>query len=382
MAVDATVRGAGIFGLSVAWSLTLRGARVRVIDPNGVGAGASGGVVGALAPHVPENWNPKKAFQLDSLLMAEAYWAQVEGVCGLPSGYGRLGRVQPLADARAVDLARARIAGAQALWQGRAAWQVVGMQADAGAGASAEVSAEVSADTGADAGADTGADTGADRVAAWGAWRPHSPTGYYVYDTLSARMHPRMAAQALAEAIRVKGGEIVQAGREEGAVIWCTGVADLEAMSAARARPVGGGVKGQGALLRYEASGLPQIFAGGVHVVPHANGTVAVGSTSEREYSDARSTDAQLDAVIAAARAALPALADAPVIERWAGVRPKARSRAPMLGAHPLHKGAYIANGGFKIGFGMAPKAGEVMADLVLGGAADIPQGFEPEASF
>ena len=370
MAVDATVRGAGIFGLSVAWSLILRGARVRVIDPHGVGAGASGGVVGALAPHVPENWNPKKAFQLESLLMAEAYWKQVEAVCGMPSGYARLGRVQPLVDARAVDLARGRIAGAQALWQGRAAWQVVGMQADAGA--------EVSA--GADA--DTGADTGADTVAEWGAWRPHSPTEYYVYDTLSARMHPRMAAQALAEAIRVKGGEIVQAGREEGAVIWCTGVADLEAMSAARARPVGGGVKGQGALLRYEASGLPQIFAGGVHVVPHADGTVAVGSTSEREYSDARSTDAQLDAVIAAARAALPALADAPVIERWAGVRPKARSRAPMLGAHPLHEGAYIANGGFKIGFGMAPKAGEVMADLVLGGAADIPQGFEPEASF
>ena len=71
--VDLTVMGAGIFGLSIAWEATQRGARVRVIDPHGAGAGASGGLVGALAPHVPENWNPKKAFQLDSLLMADRW---------------------------------------------------------------------------------------------------------------------------------------------------------------------------------------------------------------------------------------------------------------------------------------------------------------------
>ncbi|WP_412509844.1 FAD-dependent oxidoreductase, partial [Roseovarius sp. SYSU LYC5161] len=60
---DITVMGAGIFGLSCAWCCLKRGARVRVIDPGGPGAGASGGIVGALAPHVPENWNDKKAFQ-------------------------------------------------------------------------------------------------------------------------------------------------------------------------------------------------------------------------------------------------------------------------------------------------------------------------------
>ncbi|HIF77741.1 MAG TPA: FAD-binding oxidoreductase, partial [Sulfitobacter sp.] len=63
--VDVTVRGAGIFGLSVAWACALRGASVQVVDPAGPAAGASGGIVGALAPHVPENWNAKKAFQLD-----------------------------------------------------------------------------------------------------------------------------------------------------------------------------------------------------------------------------------------------------------------------------------------------------------------------------
>jgi glycine/D-amino acid oxidase-like deaminating enzyme len=52
-----------------------------------------------------------------------------------------------------------------------------------------------------------------------------------------------------------------------------------------------------------------------------------------------------------------------------------------MLGAHPRHAGQFIANGGFKIGFGMAPKVAEVMADLMLDGRDEIPAGFRPEAS-
>ena len=67
--VDVTVRGAGVFGLSVAWACARRGARVRVVEPVGVGAGASGGVTGALAPHVPEGWNTPKAFQLQLSLI-------------------------------------------------------------------------------------------------------------------------------------------------------------------------------------------------------------------------------------------------------------------------------------------------------------------------
>ena len=89
---EVTIRGAGIFGLSVAWACLQKGATVRVIDPYGPGAGASGGIVGALAPHVPENWNAKKAFQFESLLMAQPFWAEVEALGGLSSGYGRTGR--------------------------------------------------------------------------------------------------------------------------------------------------------------------------------------------------------------------------------------------------------------------------------------------------
>ena len=41
-----------------------------------------------------------------------------------------------------------------------------------------------------------------------------------------------------------------------------------------------------------------------------------------------------------------------------------------------------IANGGFKIGFGMAPKIAQVMTALILEWQNDIPEGFEVSASF
>jgi glycine/D-amino acid oxidase-like deaminating enzyme len=338
--VDMTVRGAGIFGLSIAWAAARRGARVRVIDPWGVGAGSSGGVVGALSPHVPEAWNAKKAFQLESLLMAGGWWAAVEAAAGKPSGYGRLGRLQPLADAAAMELARERAAGAVKLWQGRAEWRVV--------------------------------------RATGSLWEPASPSGWLVEDTLSARIAPRMALEALVGAITARGGEVLREGEEAGPVIHATGVRGLEELSAALGRKVGSGVKGQALSLRFEARDRPQLFVDGLHIVPHMDGTVAVGSTSETSWT-VEGTDGQLEGLRDRAVAAIPALAGAEVVDRWAGVRPRAASRAPLLGAWPGRAGHYVANGGFKIGFGMAPKVAEVMADLVLEGRDGVPEGFRLE---
>ncbi|WP_299408297.1 FAD-binding oxidoreductase [uncultured Roseobacter sp.] len=342
--VDITIRGAGIFGLSIAWACVQRGAKVQIIDPNGAGSGSSGGVVGALAPHVPENWNPKKAFQLDSLLMAQNFWQEVEATGAVSAGYTQSGRIQPILDAAGLALAKQRTETAPVHWGNKATWSVEKIGDDA--------------------------------------WMPASPTRWVIRDTLSAHLHPRRACAALVAALAAQDVPITSEGKERGKVIWACGVEGLSMLNEERPRLVGNGVKGQAALLQFNAPGAAQIFADTVHIIPHLDGTVAVGSTSERDFDDPRSTDEKLDDVIEKARNAVPALKNAPVVQRWAGVRPRARSRAPMLGEWPGRTGHFIANGGFKIGFGMAPKIATVMADLVLENRNDIPQGFEVSASF
>ncbi|NBZ87403.1 NAD(P)/FAD-dependent oxidoreductase [Stagnihabitans tardus] len=335
---DLTVMGGGIMGLSCAWEAVRRGLRVQVVERAGIGAGASGGLVGALAPHAPEQWNAGKAFQLEALLMAEAHWTEVAEASGLSPGYARTGRLQPILDASALDLARQREAQAATLWQGRAAWSV---------------------------------------IPAGGAFSPASPTGFLIHDTLTARLSPRQALAALAQALREKGARIAQEAEPEGAVIWATGHQGLAELSQALGRKIGQGVKGQALSLRLPGFEThPQVYAEGLYIVPHEDGSIAIGSTSENTYTH-EDTDAQADALLAKARALIPALQEAPEITRWAGIRPRAQSRQPLIGAWPLRPGHFIANGGFKIGFAVAPLCAKLLIDAIEG-KDEIPDTFRP----
>lgn len=344
MARHLTVVGAGIFGLCCGWELARRGARVTVIEAERIGAGSSGGTVGALAPHAPGAWNPKKQTQLEALIAAESWWLAVRNAGGVDPGYARSGRLQPVA-AGAEDQARARVQAAAQDWL--APFRMTLTEAPSGA------------------------------------LVPDSASGLWLADNLTARLSPRAACAALAAAIRARGGEIIEAaGRQrpedlpQGA-IWATGVAGLADLGRDLGRKAGDGVKGQSALLAHSAPGAPQVFADGLHMVPHADGTTAIGSTSEPGREDT-TTDEQLEALIARARALCPQLAGAEVLERWAGIRPRAASRAPLVGAWPGRPGNFIANGGFKIGFAMAPAVAAMLADLILDGADRIPTGFRP----
>lgn len=334
--------GAGIFGLAAAFVMARRGASVTVFERAQIGAGSSGGVVGALAPHVPENWNAKKEFQRDSLLMAQSFWAGVAALGGIDPGYARLGRVQPIADAAALERAQDRAANARELWLGRASWQV--MRAGETPGLSFA-----------------------------------SPTGWAICDTLSARLLPRAALAALTAGLEAMNVPIMtgdQPPDRAKTVLWATGAQGLADLSTDLGQAMGGAVKGQAALLRADHRHAPQLFIDGLHIVPHTDGTVAIGSTSERHFAHPAKTDAQLETLIGRARAVCPELADAPVIERWAGLRPRSPSRAPMLGEWPGRPGHFVFNGGFKIGFGMAPKLAHLAADLLLDGHDAVPDGF------
>ncbi|MCB1366291.1 MAG: FAD-binding oxidoreductase [Rhodobacteraceae bacterium] len=341
------VFGGGIFGLSVAYACLRRGVSVRLIEKRQIGAGASGGVVGALFPHMPDNWNDKKEFQFQSLIRGAEYWREVERLSGLASGYRTAGRLVALMDVREVALARMREISAREHWQGLADWRV-------------------------------------QKAGQYPGWEMTSPTGFVVHDTLSALIAPAAACHALAGAIRALGGEIVEGeteGRGATASVYCTGYEGLADLSSAFGAEVGKGIKGQALTLGLDAGEVPQIYGDGLLIIPHVDGTVAVGSTSEVDWSSPDQTDDLLDALHERAITACPALRGASVLRRWAGIRPRGARRAPILGAWPGREGVFVANGGFKIGFGVAIMAGEVMADLILNGAADIPDSFSVAAN-
>ncbi len=329
-------------GLTLAWHCLNLGASVRVIDPNGIANGASGGIVGALAPHVPEKWNTKKQFQLESLLYSQEFWRSVDSVSGLKSGYRRTGRLQPLMDESSLALAQKRKESADNLWKNFATWEIIDNSKD---------------------------------------WELMSPTGLWVFDTLSAIIQPRLACLSLAQALKNKGCKFLLEGKNQGKVIWATGVHDLSRISRKLDNNFGSGVKGQAALFKLKKPNSAQLFAETLHFIPHFDGTLAVGSTSERSFEHEGTNDDNLKALILKASNILPELRGKDPIFTWANVRPRSRSRAPVLGKHPLFPSEFIMNGGFKIGLGMAPQMGKVFSEFLLLNENNIPSDFLPDVS-
>lgn len=136
-------------------------------------------------------------------------------------------------------------------------------------------------------------------------------------------------------------------------------------------------MKGQAALLA-GAPGRALLAAPGIYVVPHADGTTAVGSTREPDWTDGTATDGGLDLLLAAAMRLAPALAGARVLARWAGVRPRAPRPEPMLGW--IAPGVLVATGSLGIGLGLAPALGAAIARLAQGQDPGLPPGFSPGA--
>lgn len=356
---DVLVVGAGIFGLSCAFACVRRGLQVVVADAGEPGSGASGGPVGALSPHPPANWSPKKQFQLEALLSAEAHWRGIAERSGIDPGYGRIGRAMPLTSVTEHARAATREAASRGLWPDPFAWSVQAPGA-----------------------VDTGLDP----------WM--SPFGV-AHETLSARIDPPRAMASLAAAVRHCAGMrfgwralavsdgAVRFDRGEiaaGTIVLAAGAGGSDLLEPLVGRRLGQGVKGQALLLAPERPmGGPMLYAGGLYIVPHADGTVAVGSTSENGWDDPASTDERLDAVLARAVSLCPRLSGASVRQRWAGLRPRGARADPMIGRVPGHAQVLVANGGFKIGFGIGHAVGELVADLATATPCILPPGFAVE---
>ncbi len=110
----------------------------------------------------------------------------------------------------------------------------------------------------------------------------------------------------------------------------------------------------------------------GVGLSPRADGRLVFGATHEDMGFDKRVTAGGIAHLLTGAIRLCPAIADLPVHETWAGLRPLVPSdRLPVLGSAVL--GLYYATGHGGMGILSAPATAEALTGLILTGTSPLP---------
>jgi hypothetical protein len=133
--------------------------------------------------------------------------------------------------------------------------------------------------------------------------------------------------------------------------------------------------KGQSFSLRMPKDTEPVLsrvlFAQDTYIVPKADGRIVVGATVEAGSFDPNVTPAGLMHCMSNALQLVPGLADLPVEETWAGLRPTTPDKGPILGRTSWDN-LFIAGGYWRNGVLLAPKTGQLIGDLVLNGGTTL----------
>lgn len=362
--------GAGVVGLWCALKAKQRGLSVVVVEKGRIGQGASGGILGALMPHRPVNWTDTQAFQLEALLSLETEVAQLEAATGLSCGYSRCGRVMPIDLEEFLAEHEQWQAGSSRFWPAVSpsgnpiSWDIMRGQPEPG----------------------------------WPALKPAFVA--YSFDTLSARINPRRLLAALVRSVQPdvtiaencpvatisdNGGVLLADGTRlsPAKIIVAAGYESFGLLQQVLQCELGWGVKGQAVLLQPQDRSfddMPIMYSGGIYVVAHEDGLVAVGSTSQRFFKNTCVDEAASQKLVRRAAELCPGLAGADVVEHWAGVRPRAAGRDPIVGPLPDVPRTIVASGGFKITLGIAHKMADAALDLATGSACELPRSFAVEA--
>lgn len=102
------------------------------------------------------------------------------------------------------------------------------------------------------------------------------------------------------------------------------------------------------------------------YLIPRSDGRLLVGATVEEAGFDKRTDPATMQRFHRAAIDLFSKLADARILEDWAGLRPGTPDHLPILGATAV-PGYYVATGHFRDGILLAPITAQVMADVIEG---------------
>lgn len=107
------------------------------------------------------------------------------------------------------------------------------------------------------------------------------------------------------------------------------------------------------------------IYSSHGYLVPRRDGRLLAGSTSEHVGFDKRVTDEGVNMIKSMAFEISPTLAGAPLVDSWAGFRPRSSDDLPVLGADNNVEGLFYATGHYRNGILLAPITANVIANLL-----------------
>jgi len=104
------------------------------------------------------------------------------------------------------------------------------------------------------------------------------------------------------------------------------------------------------------------------YIVPRQDGRLLAGSTSEYAGFAKHVTAGGISAILVNAQEISPAVSNLPIVDTWAGLRPRAPDNLPVLGPCDEIGGLFYATGHYRNGILLAPVTGELIAEAVVDG--------------
>ena len=115
-----------------------------------------------------------------------------------------------------------------------------------------------------------------------------------------------------------------------------------------------------------------------IYLVPRGDGRIAIGATVEHAGFDKTVSPHAIAALLKAAAELWPPIAEAEILESWAGLRPASADELPLIGAvgapscgtsagWDSHPNTWIATGHFRNGILLAPGTARALSQLIRG---------------
>jgi glycine oxidase len=112
------------------------------------------------------------------------------------------------------------------------------------------------------------------------------------------------------------------------------------------------------------------IYSARGYLIPRSDGRLLAGSTTEEAGFEKRVTNEGVNAIKSMAAEIAPVLGLLPVVDSWAGFRPRAKDGLPVLGPTEHVAGLFYATGHYRNGILLAPITGALVAESILSGAS------------